>query len=99
MEYLKYVVASSVIGFSFASSSLLFEQEKIPLLYATIIHFLILAAAYFSMAFLAGWIDYDYRYILSEIAIFIGTYICIWLGIYFSIKKQIKNMNKEIKDK
>lgn len=46
MDYVKYTIASSVIGFIFAGASSLFDNDKISMLKATIIHFLCLIVTF-----------------------------------------------------
>lgn len=93
---LRSTIAASVIGFVFAGASLLLENEKISLLKATIFHFLCLFITYYLMAFFGTWLVFEVKEILISVTIFIGTYICIWLGVYFTLKRKVKKMNEKL---
>lgn len=98
LDYAKYVLASSVIGFVFSASSVFFEDERISFLKATIIHFFSMIISYYGMGLLAGWLGYEIEGILISLAIFVVTYIIIWTIIYLSIKSKVSKMNKKINE-
>lgn len=96
IDYVKYTIASSVIGFSFAGASLFFEWERLSLLKATILHFIFLPVIFFLMATFAGWISFVwYEWIISILS-FMGIYVVIWLCLYFYIKGKINRINKKL---
>lgn len=96
INYVKYTIACSVIGFSFAGASLFFEWERLSLLKATILHFIFLPVVFFLMAAFAEWISFVWYDWIISILSFILIYVIIWLALYFHIKSKINKINKKI---
>ena len=90
-------VAATIIGFVFGALNILFQYEKLGILKATIIHFLVLLLVYIPCANWAGWFRSDITVIISTMVIFITIYSTIWLICYFQWKKDVEEINTKLK--
>ncbi|WP_416829020.1 DUF3021 domain-containing protein [Ectobacillus polymachus] len=89
---IQYVV-SIIIGFTFASSSILFDLDNWSLAKMTTVHFLILSIVYLPCAIFAGWMKPDPLSIFNYFLIFVAIYILIWLSQYYIWKYRINKLN------
>ncbi len=87
----------AVIGAGFAGASVTWESEKLSFAAQTGICFGIYAVIMLPLAYFSYWIEHTAAGFLSYLAIFIGAFIVMWIGQYFSWKKKIRDINEKIK--
>lgn len=90
------ISSSYILAFIAGGISFIYEFERLPLVYATLIHGAILYLDYILIYILNGWVKNEWQSILIWTAIFIGIYIVVWLIVYFSIKAQANRINKKL---
>ncbi|KYH30612.1 hypothetical protein CLTEP_25560 [Clostridium tepidiprofundi DSM 19306] len=97
--YLIQYIVSIIIGFVFASSSVIFEVEKLNLAKQTVIHFIITLVVFLPCSIVARWLEFNFAAILVYILIFIVIYMAIWFIQYFSWKRKINKLNKKLNER
>jgi hypothetical protein len=89
-QYMLFTVSSSLIGFTFAAASVLFQIESMSRLKATTIHFVCLLTSYAIAGLISNWIIFDIRILIT-----IGSFLFSYLLSYGSIMIGLKvNENK-----
>ena len=95
---LQYVL-SAVLGFASAFGSAVFQIEEWSITKQTIIHFFLITAAMFPIAYLTYWMRHTLFGILSYVGIFAALYIIIWLIQMYFWKKRIEGINQKLQGK
>lgn len=97
--YIVQYIVSMIIGFVFAFGSAIFEVDKWSIAKQTTIHFLLTSIVFFPCSIMARWISFNFISIIVYFFIFIIIYITIWFIQYFSWKKRIMRLNKELQNR
>lgn len=92
---LQYVL-SGVLGAACAAGSVVWEMNDWSLLKRTVIHFIILTASMFPIAWFAWWMPRTPLGIALYIGIFAAMYAIIFVVQYLFWKKKINNINAGI---
>ena len=87
----------TLMVFVAAGITVVYQIEKLPLLYATIIHGIVLYIDYAVIDLLNDWIKGGVIPFLIFTLIFILGYLFIWGIVYLFISKDIEKLNKKIK--
>jgi hypothetical protein len=85
-------ISGATIGFVFGALNILFVNDKIGLLVATVLHFLGVSIVFTLCSEFADW---NINLPLAG-TIFIITYLNIWLVCYLHWKKSINAINKKL---
>lgn len=88
-------IVSSIVGFYFASISIIYEVDEWSLLKQTIIH-AIANIPFFPIAIYAGWIENNLKSIIIYFIIYILIYMCIWMSITIYWRNKTKIINKKL---
>ena len=91
------VISTFLIGFICAGTSIVWEEEKLGLGFASLIHGSALYLCYLGMYLLNNWIPRNPISVLLFTAIFITTYLIIWLIIYLVEKNRAKKFTAHLK--
>lgn len=91
------IVSISVLAFIAAGITVVYQIERLPLLYAILLHGLVLYADYALIYLLNGWLNDGMLPFLIFTACFFAGYALIWLIIYFSIRKKTDELNRHLK--
>lgn len=91
------VILWMLIGCVFGFGSLIFELKNWSLLKKTIINFCAYYAGFAPLAILCGWFPLTWINFAIFTLIFIVIYAIIWSLNWYSIKKEIRSINQQIK--
>lgn len=93
------ILTSALMAFVAAGISVVYQIEKLPLMWASFIQAIVLYLDYLLIYLLNGWLKSDPKVILIFTIIFIAGYIVIWTMIYFmSIRPSINKINRKIQE-
>jgi len=93
------ILTSALMAFIAAGVSVVYQIEKLPLMWASFIQAIVLYFDYLLIYLLNGWLKCDPRVIFIFTIIFIAGYAVIWTMIYFlSIRPAIKKMNSKLRE-
>ena len=90
-------IFSLIYGAICFGTSVIWNIDRWSILKQTVIHFLVISLTSLPIAYFMYWMPHNILGIISYFAIFIFIYLIIWLSAYFSIKKNIQEINKNIK--
>lgn len=91
----------SIYGLAFIAGGMnfLYQIERLPLVFAILIHGSILYISYFVTYLLNGWLEWGMTPILVYSVIFVLGYLIIWAFIFYVTRKNIKRINEMLKEK
>lgn len=93
------ILTSALMAFIAAGISVVYQIEKLPLMWASFIQAIVLYLDYLLIYLLNGWLKSDPKVILIFTIIYIAGYAVIWTMIYFlSIRPSIKKINRKIQE-
>ena len=93
------ILSSALMAFIAAGVSVVYQIEKLPLMWAGFIQAIVLYFDYLLIYLLNGWLKCDPKVISGFTIIFIAGYALIWTMIYFlSIRPSIKKMNSKLQE-
>ena len=93
-EVILAIVTSFLLAFVAGGISVVYRIEKLPLMWASLIHVSVLYADYLIIYLVNGWLPPVW--ILPFTGIFLAGYFAIWSCIYFSIRRNIRRMNQKL---
>lgn len=85
---------SGLLGAIDFGTVILYDMEKVPLTFASVIHCAICLAAYFPIALYLHWISPTAKDIGTMAFIMIAAYIVIWLIMYSRCRSEVREMNE-----
>jgi uncharacterized membrane protein YvlD (DUF360 family) len=91
------IISIAVLAFIAAGITVIYQIERLPLLYAILLHGLVLYADYALIYLLNGWLNDGMLPFLIFTACFFAGYALIWLIVYFSIRKKTDELNRHLK--
>jgi hypothetical protein len=92
-------VLCGLLGVSFAVASLIWEKENWSIVKQTGIYFLIVSITMFPIAYFAHWMERSISGFLVYLGIFVVIFVFIWVFQYCIWKKEIKGINKKMKER
>lgn len=95
-EVVRGIVTSLVLAFIAGGVSVVYHMEKLPLLWASFLHALVLYVDYIGIYLLNGWLKCEVRPLLLFTSIFLVGYAIIWCFIYLSIRRNIRRINAQM---
>lgn len=95
-EVIKGILTVTLMAFVAGGIPVVYEVERLGLLWATFIHALTLYADYLIIYLWNGWLKSAQTPILVFTLIFFGGYGLIWLLIYKSVKAKVERLNKSV---
>ena len=72
----------------------IYQIEQLPLMFAVMIHGVVLYISYLAAYLINDWLELNYIMILVFSAFFIVGFFIIWLIIYSAIKRKTEKINK-----
>ncbi len=91
------VLASTITGMGFGTSSIVYTFTRLRLWQQILIHFSIGMSVYFPVAFGFGWVPTDSAaVIVSFITLTILIFFLIWSGFYFYNRLEAKRINAKL---
>jgi len=85
-----------ILGAGFAAASVIWEMEDWSLVKQTGLYFLISSLLMIPVAWLANWMEHNFRGFVIYFGIFLILFVIIWLIQYLFIRENIKKMNAKI---
>jgi len=93
------ILTTALMAFIAAGISVVYQIEKLPLMWASFIQAIVLYCDYLLIYLLNGWLKSDLKVILIFTVCFIAGYAAIWTMIYFiSIRPAINKMNRKLQE-
>ena len=87
------ILSITLLAFIVAGMTAIYQQERLPLMTAILIHAAVLYITYIVIYLLNGWLQQQVVPILVFSAIFIVSYALIWLIIYLVEKRRTQKIN------
>lgn len=89
----------AVLGAVFAGASLVWQQECWGIAKQSGLYLLITLAGMLPIAYACYWMEHTLSGVLMYIVIFLVIFLAIWLASYLPGRRQLKEINREIKEK
>lgn len=96
VEMFLHIISTYILAFVAAGASVVYNIERFSIMKATVIHYVVLYAAYILCYLINGWIKDNIKSILIFTIIFIVSYFTIWISTYFSIKAVSNKLNEKL---
>lgn len=90
------IISTYLLAFIQAGASVFNQIENWPLPKSMLFHFSVIYVAYILCYLINSWIPFDAKVIIIFTAIFVVTYLLIWLIVYFLVKATCKEFNKKL---
>lgn len=87
------IISLSLLAFIAGGMNIIYQIERLPLMMAILIHGGVLYLCYLGTYLLNGWLKRDITPILIFSAIFVISFVAIWIVIYFIIKTNTQKLN------
>ena len=91
------ILTITLLAFTVAGMTAIYQVEKLPLASAILIHGGVLYATYLLIYLINGWLLTQLVPILVFTGIFLAGYALIWFIIYWTIKAKTQKINKLLK--
>ena len=88
----------AVYGAVAMAGSVIYEIEEWSVTRSTILHFLLIIIGYTVTGLLAGWFSLSDPFYWISVTVMIVIYIIIWVARYNAYKRQVQEMNAELKE-
>ena len=96
MEVCRGILTVSLMAFIAAGMTVVYENEKLPLFWAILLHGAALYLDYILVYLLNGWLASGPMPILVFTVIFVVGFALIWLLIYFFTKRSANQLNRKL---
>lgn len=93
------ILTITLLAFTVAGMTAIYQLEHLPLIWAILIHGAVLYTAYILVYLLNGWLKQQLIPLAIFTAIFIAGYAVIWLIIYCVTKTKTEQLNKKLNKK
>ena len=93
------IFSISVLAFVSGGMNAIYQIERLPLMFAILIHGVVLYMTYLGTYLLNDWLALGTTPILVFTVIFIVGYLIIWAIIYFSVRTSTSKVNETLKIK
>ena len=91
--------SKTILAFIAGGMNAVYQIEQLPLMVAIFIHGIVLYISYLATYIINNWLEWRLTPILVFTGIFIVAYFVIWAIIYSVIRRNIKQLNKVLKEK
>ena len=94
-------IGAMLTGIACASTSVIYQFEKIPMRYKILVHFVIGMGTYYLIAIYLKWIPFypeKIEYTVVQILIAFGIFAAIWLIFFLFEYIEAKNINQKLKE-
>ena len=89
----------SLLAFIVAGMTVIYRVERLPLVFKILIHAFVLYLSYASIYLVNGWLGSDAMpFIIFSVSFAVG-FALIWVIVYFRIRRNISELNREIAEK
>lgn len=91
------IFSISLMAFVAAGVTVVYQVERLPLLYATLIHGATLYIDYAVIYLVNGWLKEGIMPFIIFTLIFVLGYALVWVIVYLFIRKDVEKINKKIR--
>lgn len=98
-EIVSGIFSVTFLAFAVGGITMIYTIERLPLIFAILIHGCALYLIYIAIYLVNGWLASEKNAILIFTGIFVVGYVIIWLCIYAITKFQADKMNKKLKER
>jgi len=95
-EIFTAILSTYLLAFVHAGASVFNEIESFSTGRSVLCHFSVLYAAYSLCYFINAWIPFDIKVFLIFTAIFVLSYLAVWLTVYLIVKRTSKRLNASL---
>lgn len=96
LEVCRGILTVTLMAFIAAGITVVYDNEKLPLFWAILLHGTALYLDYILVYLLNGWLVSGPVPILVFTAIFIAGFAIVWLLIYFFTKRSANQLNRKL---
>ena len=93
------IFSLSALAFVAGGMNFIYQIEQLPLMFAILIHGLVLYISYLITYLLNSWLEWGVIPVLVFSGIFILGYLAVWVVIYSVIRKKTERVNAMLKKK
>lgn len=91
-------VLCGILGTAFGAASIIWDVDRWSIAKQTGVYFLAVSAAMLPIAYFAGWMERSPVGFLLYFAIFIATFVVMWIIQYLVWKNRVRRINDGIRD-
>ena len=93
------ILSLSALAFVAGGMNAIYQMERLPLMFAILIHGGVLYISYLATYLVNGWLDWGRMPLLVFTCAFVLGYLLIWAVIYVVTKKRTDRLNAMLKSK
>ncbi len=97
MDVFKGIITTFLLAFFSAGISVVWQNEKLGLIYQTFIHGTTIYISYLIVYLVNNWIKKDFTTIIIFTVCYVLGYLIIWLIVYLFQKQMVKKLNQKLK--
>ena len=97
-KFIFYLLMGGIFGAVNCGSSIIYDIERLSILGATLIHFLIVFTMFFGFGFTLWRFEIDDVMVWVLFVCMVIAYFIVWLILYTTYKKEIRKLNKELEN-
>ncbi len=95
---IKHFIFSGLLGFVCNGMSVVYEIEEWSITRCTLVHFVFSMAAFYTAGFICEWFGLgDMVFWITTICV-VAAYFMIWLVQFLRYRKQVRHLDREIKE-
>ena len=91
------ILTITLLAFTVAGMTAIYQMERLPLFSAILIHGAVLYAVYVLIYLINGWLQRQWTAVLVFTAVFLAGYALIWMIIYAVTKRKTQQLNQKLK--
>ena len=91
------ILTITLLAFTVAGMTAIYQMERLPLISAILIHGAVLYAVYVLIYLINGWLQRQWTAVLVFTAVFLAGYALIWMIIYIVTKRKTQQLNQKLK--
>ena len=95
-EMVKGILTVSLMAFIAAGVTVVYQIERLPIIYATLIHGVALYLDYAIIYLVNGWLKSEALPFAIFSACFVLGYALVWVIVYLFIRKDVSRLNKRV---
>ena len=99
MDVCRGILTVSLMAFIAAGMTVVYDNEKLPLFIAILLHGVALYLDYILIYLLNGWLRAEWKPILVFSAAFVAGFTLVWLLIYFCTRRSADRLNRKLQHK
>ncbi|MBQ7895099.1 MAG: DUF3021 domain-containing protein [Oscillospiraceae bacterium] len=98
-EVCRAIFSISALAFVAGGMNVLYQIERLPLMWAILIHGVVLYFAYLATYQINHWLQTGMKPLVIFTVIFVLGYLAVWAIIYSVTKKNTEKLNEALKEK